>query len=360
MEKQSDSYFLLEPLDVWIEAYIAMKAAMYFHPSQIAERNHESVHSEEPQPVESREFVEYLKSEGVVENVDRRVHQIRHLLARMETQNLLVSYYSLQQDMMLPKRYFCLAQPSKQRKKGALWLSRVLGGRYIYEMISPAVVQIVGINSDGDSRAGSGIVFDPHHVLTCKHVVEDMRVNEKQHFQGAHVTINRTVKHPSIDVAVLSVVEELRPTKGLVFFRPEVSQTIYRFGHGRVPNTKELSAVEPPIERGEVTFSPKITYDDSELFLYSAVSRPGDSGGPIVSDDGYVVGMTTTRLEETVETNREVSMDHPHYAAIPSDIITNAVKELDTSACIPYETFDDVHVEDEDDRPPDSPSPCTS
>ena len=54
------------------------------------------------------------------------------------------------------------------------------------------------------------------------------------------------------------------------------------------------------------------------MFLYSAITRPGDSGGPIISQDGYLVGIATKDL--SVE--REVSSFAPHYAGV--DAITLA------------------------------------
>lgn len=317
-----------------------MSAATFFHPASIAKRDGVVKQAGEVRPVESRKFVEFLKNENKVQHVDNRVHQIRHLLARMESNNLLVSYRLPKEDVLLPKCYYCLAQPTKFRKKGALWLAKTLGGRYVYGMVSPAVVQIVGQNDDGVQTMGCGIVFDTHHVLTCKHVVTDMCAQQVQYFQGNPATIEDIAEHNTVDVAVLFIKEELQPTLGLAFFRPEISQKIYRFGHGRIPLTKETSPIQPTIESGEVTSPSKLTFDGSELFFYSAVSRPGDSGGAIVSDDGYVVGMTTRALDENIDSPQQKGGFLPHFGAIPSDVIFNAVQDLDIDVNIPYETFE--------------------
>ena len=77
--------------------------------------------------------------------------------------------------------------------------------------------------------------------------------------------------------------------------------------------------------------------DKTELFLYSAISRPGDSGGAIVSDDGYVVGMSTNLKEGQYEDEKTFL---PHFAGIPSHVIANAVDDMNLGIRIPYETFD--------------------
>ena len=96
---------------------------------------------------------------------------------------------------------------------------------------------------------------------------------------------------------------------------------------------------------------------------YSAISRPGDSGGAVVSDDGYVVGMTTelsdarqgtsdgpgdsavvgTTTESSdskSSTNEGEGEFSPHYAGIPSHVLVQAVDDLGLGVRIPYETYE--------------------
>ena len=78
-------------------------------------------------------------------------------------------------------------------------------------------------------------------------------------------------------------------------------------------------------------------FGGTDLFLYSAISRPGNSGGAIVSDDGYVVGITTELTEG--QYSKEIPFS-PHYAGIPAHVIARAVDEMNLGIQVPYETFD--------------------
>ena len=122
-----------------------------------------------------------------------------------------------------------------------------------------------------------------------------------------------------------------------------VSQKVYRFGHSRVPCSVPLGTGVSPliIQSGEVTSESVLVFGGAELFLYSAISRPGDSGGAVVSDDGYVIGMTTELSDARVGQNGGEDVFSPHYAGIPSDIVAKAVDDLGIDVRIPYETFDE-------------------
>ena len=338
MSGKRERYARLERMDVQMEVTVAAMAANFFSPLAIGTRKRQDGESKGALvPAPSADFVNFLEARGVLPNAQKYVYQIRDLLARLERSNILVSFPSYSGNVMLPKNYYALHEVSELRGRGLLWLAKTLGGRFVHAQVSPAVVHIVG---EEDSGEGSGIVFGSHHVLTCRHVVADMKVAEEQVFQGRTVSIDTIVKHPDVDVAVIRTIEQLLPAPGLAFLRPEVSQKVYRFGYARIPCSIPLDSGGPTIESGEVTRASVIVFGGVELFLYSAVSRPGDSGGAIVSEDGYVVGMTTELSDARREGRDGEDVFSPHYAGIPSHAIARAVEELDLGAYIPYETFE--------------------
>ena len=338
MSGKRERYARLERMDIRTETIVAAIATSFFSPAAIGKRKQQDGESKEDlSPASSSDFVDFLEAQGVLPNAQKYIYQVRGLLARMERSNILVSFPSWSGNVMLPKNYYALHELSELRRQGLLWLAKALGGRFVHAQVSPAVVHIVG---EGDNGEGSGIVFGPQHVLTCRHVVTDMKVAAEQVFQGRTVSIDTIAKHPDIDVAVIKTVEELSPAPGLAFLRPEVSQKVYRFGYARIPCSIPLDGAGLTIESGEVTRAEVIVFGGDKLFLYSAVSRPGDSGGAIVSEDGYVVGMTTKLFDARQESRDGEDVFSPHYAGIPSHVIARAVEELDLGAPIPYETFE--------------------
>ena len=244
--------------------------------------------------------------------------------------------------VMLPKSYYAFSELSDLRSSGFLWLAKTLGGRFLHRHISPAIVHIVGKNNEGDDRAGSGIVCDAHHVLTCKHVVSRMKVATHQVFQERTVAVEKLLTHDTEDVAVIRVNETLAPVPGLAYVAPMVSQKVYRFGYSRVPCSIPSRAGALPLvmQSGEVTNQSLFVFGGTELFLYSAISRPGDSGGAVVSDDGYVVGMTTELTDARLCTTEGQEIFSPHYAGIPSHVLARAVDDLGLGFQLPFETYE--------------------
>ena len=337
MTSKRERYARLERMDVWTEATVAAMAAGYFSPLAIGKRKRRDGGANgDLVPARSSDFVDFLEEKGALPEPQKYIYQIRDLLARMERDNILVSFPSYTGNVMLPKSYYALHEHSELRRRGLLWLAKTLGGRFVHAQVSPSVVHIVGEDNFGE---GSGVVFGSRHVLTCRHVVANMTVAAKQMFQGREVDIDDIFEHPDVDVAVIQTKEPLSPVPGLVFLRPEVSQKIYRFGYARVPCSIPLDGGGPTIETGEVTSASVIVFGGVELFLYSAVSRPGDSGGAIVSEEGYVVGMTTELSDARFAGRDGEDVFSPHYAGVPSHVIASAVEDLDLGARIPYETF---------------------
>ena len=183
----------------------------------------------------------------------------------------------------------------------AIPLSRTLGGRFVHRQVGPAIVHIVGTDKDDPEkpRSGSGIVFDRHQVLTCRHVVSGMTLAKTQRFQGTAVRSDEMVvtAHGTEDVAVIRVERPLNPTLGLGFLASAIAQRVYAFGFPKVPNVRpRIEGTDDAylvMQSGEVTNERVVASDRSKLFLDSGVSRPGDSGAAIMSEDGYVAGMTT-------------------------------------------------------------------
>ena len=98
-----------------------------------------------------------------------------------------------------------------------------------------------------------------------------------------------------------------------------------------MPFTRNASLTMQP---GAVTSESVVSLSGKDLFLYSAISRPGNSGGPVVSEDGYVVGISSEDLRST-----DVAFS-PHYAGVPSHVIANAVEEMELEVKIPLEGFE--------------------
>ena len=224
------------------------------------------------------------------------------------------------------------------RGQGRFWLAPALGADFLFHLSAPGVVHITGKNKDGDVKAGTGFIFHPHYILTCRHVVCDMQLDCTQTFQGLECVVDEKSihKHEKDDVAVIRVDKPLKPVAGLVFQPPVIAQTVFTLGYPKIPCTREAPLTMQP---GAVTSESVVSLQGERLFLYSAISRPGNSGGPVISEEGYVVGISSEDLTMKSDDKKDSAFS-PHYAGVPSHIIVKVVADMGLDVEIPFEGFE--------------------
>lgn len=152
-------------------------------------------------------------------------------------------------------------------------------------------------------------------------------------FQDVECKVDEFFAHPKDDVAVVRVDQPLEPVPGLSFLSPSIAQPVFTLGYPVIPFVREAALT---MQRGEVTNERVTTYEGQKVFLYSAIARPGNSGGPIISSDGHVVGISMQDLFQKGEKNPF----SPHYAGIPADQIAQCLDDLSVGVQVPLETWD--------------------
>ena len=289
-----------------------------------------------PEPLTLNDFVTYLKVSGEYPKMPS-VFRVAEIISQMASTGLLVhAGYGKQSFAGLSDRYlFMLTEWNIRREQ--FRLVKVLGPELLYRLCVPGLVHITGTNDKDDVVAGTGLVIDPSHVLTCRHVVSDMRLDNRQTFQGNEYAVNdeSTRAHPDVDLAVVRVDRQsLIPLKGATFQAPVVAQTVYALGYPKLPGLRDASVTMQP---GAVTNESVTSISGENLFLYSAISRPGNSGGPVMSEDGYVVGLST--IDATGEYHPDETFS-PHYAGIPAQIVVQAVEDLGLGIQLAFQEFE--------------------
>ncbi len=176
-----------------------------------------------------------------------------------------------------------------------------------YEAVLPSVVQVVGYRKGKDGKAdaergvGTGVVIiDKGIILTNLHVVhaaERVQLTFADGLQSGATVIN---VRPEQDLAVLqahTVPDDLQPatmrSTGDLAPGDHVFAVGFPFGIGPSVSAGIVSGLQREYS------SPEGKNILSNLIQFDAAANPGNSGGPLVTADGQVVGIVTAILNPT-------------------------------------------------------------
>ncbi|MBD2535537.1 serine protease [Nostoc flagelliforme FACHB-838] len=175
----------------------------------------------------------------------------------------------------------------------------------IYQKANPAVVFIVASQNRKPAFYGSGVIISPTGwIVTANHVVANQRnvtvkVSEKV-YRGAVVA-----RDLNYDLALIKLQSQERlPTLRLQSIPPKIGQKIYVLGN---PLTLEKSFTDGIVSR----------LDDNGVIQYTAPTNPGNSGGPLLNEEGEVIGVVSRGLRVA----RAGSLAPGIYFAMPTSKI---------------------------------------
>jgi S1-C subfamily serine protease len=292
-------------------------------------------------------FSKYLQARGLAGGGLRAM--LRILLAMEEAGFLLRAGWDSRMHGVPVQGQLYIAQGmTSVQMKGNLWLSEVIGPELVIQSYNVVTVQLSG----GEGRpTGTGLVLDRNHIVTNRHVLAGLvggRVSSDTVFEihpafkapgGQWLSRSSVARaHHEVDVAVIEGQFEenvgMIELPGMAFRDPRWDDDVRVFGFPSV-----LGTVEQPItvEHGDVVnpsaVAPAIGgFPRHKIFLTSAIERPGNSGGPIVAQDGRVVGLV---VDHTMSGASGTGADHaggdgtpPFYRGIPASEVVRAIEEL--------------------------------
>ena len=178
-----------------------------------------------------------------------------------------------------------------------------------YEMILPSVVHVRGlpdapdadVPSEKESQSGTGVVIvDTGVILTNLHVVQGAKAIKVTFHDGTESDAAVIGVQPEHDLAVLQaktipddlISATLRSTQGL---RPGEPVVAVGFPFGIGPSVS--AGVISGLGREYQTADGKRVL--TNLIQFDAAVNPGNSGGPLVTPEGEVVGIVTGLLNPT-------------------------------------------------------------
>lgn len=158
----------------------------------------------------------------------------------------------------------------------------------LYEAVNPSIVKVFA-----DSGHGSGFVVSADGLIaTNHHVVRNARYTAVQFADGRKVAATPVLLDPRYDIAVLKVnrqvVEGLRPLQLLPAEREarlKAGVPVVAFGSPRSQSFMMTQGIVAKVEQ--------------DALLGDFLIQPGNSGGPLLTLDGHVVGVNTFADDRT-------------------------------------------------------------
>lgn len=207
------------------------------------------------------------------------------------------------------------------------------------DLTKESVVRIIADLGDGYSSWGSGFLIgkqgDPvQYIVTNYHVIEG--ANSIYLYRGVDDLIElytTSIQMPVTDIAVLELSEQLYNQKTLTLRDSEdvkVGNSVYCLGFPSAADEMDGSLSGKP---EDVTITSGIiskiseTADNVPFYQMDATINQGNSGGPLVDENGYVIGVNTFGM-----------LDNDLYAAVT---LTDLIDALDSRG-ITYEKYSDV------------------
>lgn len=170
----------------------------------------------------------------------------------------------------------------------------------VYQIVQPSIVwiedEVDGVDGKKSKNLGTGVVIDDSgNILTSLHVVaeapDNISVTFADGFQSHAVILS---KIPEQDIAILRTVDTPQLIVPATLGNPgsmRVGDDVYVVGNPFGFYSSMSAGVISGFDRSFTPVDSDTTL--SGLIQFDAAANPGNSGGPLLNRNGYVIGIVT-------------------------------------------------------------------
>lgn len=178
------------------------------------------------------------------------------------------------------------------RTDAADQLSADVEGRYaeVYQQVAPSVVSIRVYESSGRGSEGSGFLLDDRHIVTNEHVVDGGDAYYTRFTTTGWREVSLVGADVYSDLAVLEIDDPPASADPLSFVDsdPAVGTEVVAIGNPFGLSGSVSAGIVSGVDR---TLRSANNFSIADAIQTDAAVNPGNSGGPLVTLDGDVVGV---------------------------------------------------------------------
>ncbi len=223
----------------------------------------------------------------------------------------------------------------------------------IVEKLGPAVRPVVVSKADGEEDIGTCFLLgNQQTIVTARHVVEGMARIVIPDPEGNPIRIRQITvsENPNLDVAVILAESILSNLPCFRCSESNILDEVLCLGFPPIPGFEatliaDLATINSEIRasRGRVVALSDSYLDRQSYILINARVKGGNSGGPIVNRQGYVVAIL---VQASMSSEDLHSLDSLGYGvATPKGEWIGLFRESETGICsgvdLPFENFPD-------------------
>jgi len=332
----NERYSKLSPLTVGLAGELTVELLIFFGVMKAKENAKllgKAVDPNQITPLSVNDFMDFMKRHKGFQDIDRYRFSILLLVKRMENEGLLTFAGNSHGYTMGGERcYYYTKELTRVQSTNLIWLGEALGLEYVQHKAEPFVIPITGIEPRGNVGIGTGTLINKNTILTCGHVLTGMELDKTIKIDDKDIEIDYCKPHDRMDVGIIRLAEEVDLGFSLPFGDAVILDEILTMGYPPVPMTRDCYLIS---QKGEVN-SVVHNYDGVEHFVYSSITRPGNSGGPIFSRRGHIVGITTQHVEKENDKEKNVV---PFFQGITAREVKRGIHEIDPTIEVVFEDY---------------------
>lgn len=203
----------------------------------------------------------------------------------------------------LDNRYLC-TRPKDEIAKLKDFLNFVVYGfNAIYDDLKDAVLPVIHTDKNGEESLGSSFLIDHNTILTAAHCLvgaKSLSIKGVLPEQFSHSNIFIS-KNDSLDLAVIRFPEPILETVlPIGLGAGEVMDEVLAMGYPNVPGFTEMLSVEKAaissrftVTKGIIASKAHEIFAKTSLLLITARVKGGFSGGPVINNKGWAVGLVS-------------------------------------------------------------------